>query len=52
MKKCSLDNIVTKQSVNQFSRGFKMVGRVVIFTKENGHSVDDEPKNGNSAQKW
>ena len=36
----------TDEKCKPIPKGYKMVGRAGYLRKENGHSVDDEPKNG------
>ena len=37
----------TDEKCKPIPKGYKMVGRAGYLRKENGHSIDDEPKNGN-----
>ena len=37
----------TDKKCKPIPKGYKMVGRAGYLRKENGHSVDDEPSNGN-----
>ncbi len=37
----------TDEKCKPIPKGFRVVGRAGYLRKENGHSVDDEPKNGN-----
>ena len=37
----------TDEKCKPIPKGYKMVGRAGYIRKENGHSIDDEPKNGN-----
>ena len=52
MKKCKPGQYYcyTDKKCKPIPRGFKVVGRAGYLRKENGHSVDDEPKNGNAME--